>query len=100
MIDDDINVEPVDLLTQRLLRQEIELKDYKDALEFMNEKFQDLYHTTISIIDSMPEPEVLEELCNMVEDKIYNEYIMASAGLISQLKLSIINSGIEGLNEK
>lgn len=96
MIDDDTDVDPTDLLMGRLVRQELELEQYDKSLKTLNGLYIDACTTLYQIIDALPEPEVLRELCYLASDTddVYNNYINDAANYIESLKMSLAEGDI------
>ena len=88
---------PDNLLMARLLRQEVELETYKQA-------YNQVYDMTIAIstnlwtiIDSLPEPAILYEIAELVEDQDYREYLKTYAQVIDVYKITLVNAEAEAL---
>lgn len=81
--------EPEDLLTARLIRQENEIAELRLA--------NDIYSTALSfcdgfitqLIDGMPEPIILRDIADKVEDDLYRELLLQHAKLIDMYKITL-----------
>jgi hypothetical protein len=88
---------PEDLLTARLIRQENEIAElklsndmYSTALKFCDSFIQ-------QTIDSMPEPIILREIAELIEDQLFIDFLNEHAKLIDLYKttLDITRGGVQ-----
>jgi len=88
---------PEDLLTARLIRQQNEIAElklsndiYSTALKFCDSFIQ-------QTIDSMPEPIILREIAELIEDQLYIDFLNQHAKLIDLYKttLDVSRDGVQ-----
>lgn len=89
MIDDDNDIDCDSLLMGRLVRQELELAKYDEALKELNKMYMEVYETLTQVIECLPEPEVIREVIEYNHGNPYNDYLNKIADYFDQLKISL-----------
>jgi hypothetical protein len=81
--------EPEDLLTARLIRQEKEIIELKSVNEIYSAALKFCDQFICQIIDSLPEPIILREISDNLDDELYKEYLVEQARLIDLYKITL-----------
>ena len=86
--------EPEDLLTARLIRQESEIAELKIANEIYSSALKFCDNFIGQLINSMPEPIILRDIAELLEDQLYRDYLHQHSKLIDLYKTTLdMNQG-------
>lgn len=87
MSDNDLS--PDDLLIKRLIMLQRELDDYKLGYQILFDNLTLISQTVLNIVESLPEPIVLDEVAEYIQDPFYKKFIEDSSVLISTYKMEL-----------
>lgn len=86
----NMNEEPEDLLIKRLMIREKEITNCRNAIKLYREELEFLMGFVDNIIESLPEPKVMRDASNYIDDPLYKEYLVQCANLFDYYKINIL----------
>lgn len=82
--------DPNSLLVQRLIKVEEEMKAWKEAYYLCNNYLNISSESLRGVVESLPEPIILNEIIELIDDPNYKQYLRDSSTLIDYYKTTLM----------